>query len=320
MGSKSEKGGSNTTMKVLVVGLSPALDQVLVLGESVEEEKIFRPDRRYRSAGSKSLNVARFLTRLGHEVHLIGFFGDYIGQWLLSQCRAEGVNVLPIHCDDDNRINVTIIGAGKEYVISDRWQEVTGPELHLLQEHYRHIVNDFPFVIFAGSVAKGVGLDDCENMVRTAKEAGAKVIVDAKPSFLQVSLPYAWLIKVNQFEAHGLNVQEFRGNLGITCEKSGAFFKSENGFVLKAEVPQVPCVNSVGAGDIFLAYLIDAYWAEEDWKKALLVSSAAASSSVSTEAIGEINVHLFEELKRSISVKEVGLDGFSEGPFYGRFC
>jgi len=26
-------------MKVLVVGLSPALDQVLVLGESVEEEK-----------------------------------------------------------------------------------------------------------------------------------------------------------------------------------------------------------------------------------------------------------------------------------------
>jgi len=42
------------------------------LGESVEEEKIFRPDRRYRSAGSKSLNVARFLTRLGHEVHLIG--------------------------------------------------------------------------------------------------------------------------------------------------------------------------------------------------------------------------------------------------------
>jgi len=73
MGSKSEKGGSNTTMKVLVVGLSPALDQVLVLGESVEEEKIFRPDRRYRSAGSKSLNVARFLTRLGHEVHLIGF-------------------------------------------------------------------------------------------------------------------------------------------------------------------------------------------------------------------------------------------------------
>jgi len=108
--------------------------------------------------------------------------------------------------------------------------------------------------------------------------------------------------------------------LGITCEKSGAFFKSENGFVLKAEVPQVPCVNSVGAGDIFLAYLIDAYWAEEDWKKALLVSSAAASSSVSTEAIGEIDVHLFEELKRSISVKEVGLDGFSEGPFYGRFC
>jgi len=266
------------------------------------------------------LNVARFLTRLGHEVHLIGFFGDYIGQWLLSQCRAEGVNVLPIHCDDDNRINVTIIGAGKEYVISDRWQEVTDPELHLLQEHYRHIVNDFPFVIFAGSVAKGVGLDDYENMVRTAKEAGAKVIVDAKPSFLRVSLPYAWLIKVNQFEAHGLNVQEFRGNLGITCEKSGAFFKSENGFVLKAEVPQVPCVNSVGAGDIFLAYLIDAYWAEEDWKKALLVSSAAASSSVSTEAIGEINVHLFEELKRSISVKEVGLDGFSEGPFYGRFC
>jgi len=117
------------------------------------------------------------------------------------------------------------------------------------------------------SVAKGVGLDDYENMVRTAKEAGAKVIVDAKPSFLRVSLPYAWLIKVNQFEAHGLNVQEFRGNLGITCEKSGAFFKSENGFVLKAEVPQVPCVNSVGAGDIFLAYLIDAYWRRKTGKK-----------------------------------------------------
>jgi len=39
MGSKSEKGGSNTTMKVLVVGLSPALDQVLVLGESVKRRK-----------------------------------------------------------------------------------------------------------------------------------------------------------------------------------------------------------------------------------------------------------------------------------------
>jgi len=31
-------GGSNTTMKVLVVGLSPALDQVLVLGESEVRE------------------------------------------------------------------------------------------------------------------------------------------------------------------------------------------------------------------------------------------------------------------------------------------
>jgi len=72
----------------------------------------------------------------------------------------------------------------------------------------------------------------------------------------------------------------------------------------------------VGAGDIFLAYLIDAYWAEEDWKKALLVSSAAASSSVSTEAIGEIDVHLFERAKKIYLCQGGGLDGFSEGPFY----
>ncbi|HHY43943.1 MAG TPA: 1-phosphofructokinase [Coprothermobacter sp.] len=307
-------------MKVLVVGLSPALDQVLVLGESVEEGKIFRPNRRYRSAGSKSLNVARFLSRLGHEVHLIGFFGDYIGQWLLSQCCAEGVNVVPIHCNDDNRINTTVIGLGKEYVISDRWQEISSDELTAFQKTYGDLVDSFPFVIFAGSVAKGVDLVSYENMIATAKEAGANIIVDAKPSFLKVALPYAWLIKVNQFEAQGLNVEQFRGNLGVTCERSGAFFRSADGFTFKAELPQVPCINSVGAGDVFLSYLLHVYWAGQDWREALLVSSAAASSSVATEAIGEIDVRLFEELKRSVSIKEVGLGGFSEGSFYGRFC
>jgi len=69
------------------------------------------------------------------------------------------------------------------------------PSCHLLQEHYRHIVNDFPLLSLLVLWLKGVGLDDYENMVRTAKEAGAKVIVDAKPSFLRVSLPYAWLIR-----------------------------------------------------------------------------------------------------------------------------
>jgi fructose-1-phosphate kinase PfkB-like protein len=249
---------------------------------------------------------------LGHEVHVRGVFGARIGNWLVDECRKESVTVHPIECSDDNRINLTLLSGSEEYVISDRHQQINELEVSELFNTFRLLSSSFPYIVFAGSVPSGVDAEHYSALAHIANEANARVVLDAKPQFLRAALPSAWLVKINQFEAKGLDLNALSLNAGITCQQRGAYFKPYGGCWLKVDVPEVKKRNSVGAGDVFLSYLLDGYWRWKSWDEALKWASAAASSSVTTEPIGEVDQLVFDYLRKSVRLKEVDFNGQGE--------
>lgn len=292
----------------------------MVLNPTPEEGKIYRAIRKYRSPGSKSLNVARFLNQLGHEVTVVGFFGPFMGRWLVNECQKQGIHVVEVPTVQDNRISVILLKDGSEEVISDLPMEVTGEEYLQLLDLLRGSLREQSHVVFSGSIAQGIGMSNFGALIDEVVSRGLKVVVDVRSEFLRIAAPSAWLLKVNQHEAEALAEIPAQANVGITCEGMGAVFRSSDGKWFRVQVPQVEAVNTVGAGDVFLAYLLDHYWRTDSWEGALRVAAAAATSSVITEEIGKVDYSMFEDLLGRVLVIEETADGKGKSTIDGWLC
>jgi len=168
---------------ILTVTLNPAFDKIYWVKDlKLEGETILsRAYRSYSSAGGKGINVSIYLGRLGVDNIAMGFIAGHTGRAIKRSVREEGVTTNFNWIDGETRTNVAILRKKhKDRPIEVNEQGPPVPEKVLRQfwTQYEMMLKRASYAVISGSLPPNVPDDIYARMVKKAKGAGVKTIVN----------------------------------------------------------------------------------------------------------------------------------------------
>lgn len=286
---------------IVTVTLNAALDRSLTV-------PIFQTGHRHRAsdvltlAGGKGINVARALKRLNVPVVATGLAGGRTGTRIVEELMEEAILNDFVRIRDESRTSTAVVDptSGLYTEINEWGPKVTPSELEMLLEKLRYLARGASFVVFAGSLPRGVDEGFYAEAVRELTRLGVRVALDADGEPLQRGIEAEpWLVSPNQREAEQLVGQEFEDdgdfmmalntiaemgarNVLITNESGCFALVREDRQVRRYRViaPQLEPVSLLGAGDALLAQYLAAVLDDRPADDALRIAVGAGSASV----------------------------------------
>jgi 1-phosphofructokinase family hexose kinase len=286
---------------IVTVTLNAAVDRTLLVPN-------FQVGRRHRasvgslSAGGKGINVGRALKRLGVPVVCTGLAGGRNGTLLVEELTQEGILNDFVRIRGESRTSTAVLDpTSSVYTEINEWgPEVVDDELDTLREKLAYLTQGAEFVVFAGSLPRGVEPESFGEIVREAGRRHQLTVVDADGEPLRAGTaaePY--LITPNVREAEELVGHEFvdeedlvtaldeiaelgARNVMITQE-SGCYAllrEDRNEVRLRARAPELDAVSRIGAGDTLLAGYLAARVAGKSFEDAVRTAVATGAASV----------------------------------------
>jgi 1-phosphofructokinase len=313
---------------VLTVGLNPAIDRVielprLVPGSHQSGREVLR------AAGGKSLNVSRCLAELGVVSRATGFLGEEnlrpFSEFLRGRGIAEDFVVLP----GRTRENITLVdrSGGEETHIRDEGLAVDAGSLAVLARKIGHWAGAGRWIAFCGSLPPGAGPAELAGRVAAARQAGAKVAVDASGRALAAAVearPH--LIKPNAVELAALlgrpteepppdaaaMLSDARGLLDrvdrvlLSHGGEGAYLiEPRRTLHAKIEVPAERIRNTVGCGDALLGGFLAAEAEGRGGEDALAQAVACATAAAMSLGPAEFEAAEAVALKKRVRLSEI---------------
>src|SRR5918996_849114 len=294
---------------IVTVTLNAAIDRTLVVPN-------FQPGHRHRasagfqSAGGKGINVARALKRLGAPVVATGLAGGRTGTLLVEELTAEGILNDFVRIREESRTSTAVLDpTSNAYTEINEWgPEIGEDELEFLLEKLAYLSQRAEFVVFAGSLPRGVDPGLYGELIHDANRRNLLTVLDAEGDALRLGVeaePY--LVSPNVSEAEALVGHEFvddddlatgldevaelgARNVLITLDTGCyALLREERAEArLRASAPEVEAVSTVGAGDTLLAGFIAARTAGRSFEEAVRAAVAAGTASVLEAGAGPL--------------------------------
>jgi tagatose 6-phosphate kinase len=291
---------SSETVGVDVVVLSPntAIDSYYSVRDFGIGE-VNRADDATHTAGGKGINVARALRLLGGRPHCVGLVGGTAGAFIRQELRREGIGSTLIDSGVETRRTTTVVeeASGRTTVVADPGIPVPAICGERLIAAGIRASRNAQFVAIVGSLQLGLPVDLYREFIAGVKaSSSATICVDSEGEPLRQAVGAGpALVKINRAElastfgpasassidamanAHrGLGVDV----LIVTDGPAGAFVfsRDRSPFSVVTDLDRV--VSAVGAGDTFLAGLIDALGRGLGLQKAAVRASAAAAANV----------------------------------------
>jgi len=262
---------------IVTVTPNGSVDLVLrAVGSPTEEEQAVV--RLGETAGGKGNNVARFLAAAGHEVTALGFAGGSLGERLNALLREADVTPDLTQIDGITRSYTTVLKEA-DGRLSYR---MAGPQI--TEGDGRRLVATAVaaaahagLVILAGSLPPGGSADLYAAIIDAVRET--PVVLDSSGEALAAGIRAApWMVKVNREELLALDARapDASAPLAAWSDVLGALARGTtvrrwwvtlgvagsvgwvDGEVVRVPGAQVRVVNTTGAGDAFLAGLLDA--------------------------------------------------------------
>ena len=269
---------------------------------------IFQLGHRHRAsgvltlAGGKGINVARALKRLNVPVVATGLAGGRTGTRIVEELTGEAILNDFVRIRDESRTSTAVVDptSGTYTEINEWGPKVAPSELEMLLEKLRYLARGASFVVFAGSLPRGVDEGFYAEAVRELTRLGARVVLDAEGEPLRRGIEAEpWLVSPNQHEAEQLVGQELEEdedflmaleriaemgarNVQITMESGCFALVREDRLVrrYRAVAPQLEPVSVLGAGDALLAQFLAATREGRPGDDALRAAVGAGSASV----------------------------------------
>ncbi len=260
-----------------------------------------------RVLGGKGANQSIALARAGEPVRHIGAIGED-HKWILAEMAKSEVEIGAISVTqvptghaliqvDDNAENCILLfpGANEALKLSDLKQNFTE-------------IEEGSWVLFQNE------MPNLKEMITLAKAGGAKVAVNPAPFDISAKdLPFDVidLLIVNDIEAAELAEARLDGDQGklsslcplviVTRGPKGAVCFSSEGTI---EVPafKVEAVDTTGAGDTFVGYILSSIANGMDLSSAMRRASAASALAV-TKAGASIAIPSSEEVDKFLLEK-----------------
>lgn len=260
---------------ILTVTLNAALDRTLVApGFSPGQSRT--ADRALILGGGKGLNVARALHGLGEEVLALGLAGGATGAAIRSALSAEGIAHRLTEIAGESRTCTAIADpeSGLATEINEPGPQISDDEAQSFLDQVGQALPGACLVALSGSLPSGVPADFYVRLIEIAHRAGIPCVLDTRGEALRLGLAAApFLAKPNQHE-----IAELLGGainpddpsvvqrlprpgptlLAITLGPAGAILHGPAGS-WRASAPQVKPIDTVGAGDSFVAGLCAAF-------------------------------------------------------------
>lgn len=269
--------------------------------------------------GGKGINVSQVLHNLGHPSIALGFVGGFTGDYIQKELEQNGIKTEFIQVAGDTRINMKL-KTGIETEINGQGPKLTEQHLAELLDKLDRLTGE-DLVIIAGSIPSSLPNNTYQQLVKKAKEQGAKVILDAKGNALKQALTERpFLVKPNHHELGDLFdvvidspeaaipyarklIESGVENVIVSLGGEGALLVN-NDFTLFANAPSGQVKNSVGAGDSVVAGFTAAYLTTASLKEAFRYGVATGSATAFTIGLG--NKQQVEALIGQIEVKTIG--------------
>jgi 1-phosphofructokinase/tagatose 6-phosphate kinase len=311
---------------IVTVTLNAAVDRTLLVPN-------FQLGQRHRasvgllSAGGKGINVARALKRLGGPVVCTGLAGGRNGTLLVEELTQEGILNDFVRIRGESRTSTAVLDpTANTYTEINEWgPEVAEDELDTLREKLAYLTQGAEFVVFAGSLPRGVDPEFYPEAIRDAGRRHQLTVVDTDGEGLRLALgaePY--LVAPNVREAEALVGHEFvdeedlatgldeiadlgARNVLITLE-SGCYAllrEDRTEFRLRARAPELEAVSTIGAGDTLLAGFLAARVAGRSFEDAVRSAVATGAASVLEPGPGRFDPREASRLTPLVSIERL---------------
>lgn len=307
--------------EIVCVTLNPAIDRTievrgLELGQHAQGRLISR-----HPAG-KAVNVARVLGYLGQSCILTGFVGEPQRAMFERSFDSPVVQTQLFGLDSTTRENITLVDTarGIETHVRDEGGSVTSDDCERLARKLRILARPNVWMVFAGSLPRGLTTAGFLQILQTVIDRGAQVILDSSEGALAAvqALPL-WLIKPNRVELAALTglrtetaeevmkaIAAVPGKIDQVLASVGAdgCYLAEGGRIVRARMRKLPkkVTNTVGCGDALLAGLLAAKARGYDSLSAVGYAVAVATSACFQLQAGDIDAVEVEALVPRVEV------------------
>jgi 1-phosphofructokinase/tagatose 6-phosphate kinase len=311
---------------IVTVTLNAALDRTLTVPN-------FQRDHRHRAsqvltlAGGKGINIARALKRLDVPVVATGLAGGRTGTRIVEELTAEAILNDFVRIGEDSRTSTAVVDPmeGSYTEINEWGPRVEPEELEMLLEKLHYLARGADFVVFAGSLPRGVEESFYADAIRDLNRRDVPVVLDTEGEPLRLGVeaePY--LVSPNQREAEHVVGQELEEpedflmaldgiaelgarNVHITLDTGCFGLLREDRQVkrYRAVAPALEPVSVVGAGDVLLAQFLAAKLAGKPGDEALRLAVAAGAASTLEVGAGRFEPRDAGRLAGGVELEEL---------------
>jgi 1-phosphofructokinase/tagatose 6-phosphate kinase len=313
---------------IVTVTLNAAIDRTLTV-PNFQRGQRHRASEGLTLAGGKGINIARALKRSGVPVIATGLAGGKTGMRIVEELTAEAILNDFVRIEDESRTSTAIVDpTGGSYTEVNEWgPHVAAEELEILLEKLTYLSRGADYVIFAGSLPRGVDDGFYGEAIRELNRRGVSTVLDSEGEPLRrgtQSEPF--LVSPNEREAEGLAGQEFHDDddflagLDVIAELGArnVLITRESGCwaLLRAErereprhyralAPRIDPVSAVGSGDVLLAGFVAARLEERSDEEALRAAVAAGAASTLELGAGRYEPREAGRLVAGVQVAEL---------------
>ncbi|MDQ3865739.1 MAG: 1-phosphofructokinase family hexose kinase [Actinomycetota bacterium] len=308
---------------IVTVTLNTAMDRTLLVPN-------FQLGQRHRatlaltSAGGKGLNVARALRRLGVPVVATGLVGGRNATEIVADLTNGSILNDFVRIREESRTSLALLDPlADQYTEVNEWgPEVGEDELEALRQKLGYLTQGAEFVVFAGSLPRGVEPGFYAESIREMNRRQVLTVLDAEGDALRLGVqaePY--LVSPNVREAESLVGHEFNDeddlaagldeiaalgarNVLITLE-TGCYALLRDGEThrVRAASPRLEPVSTIGAGDTLLAGFLAARISGRSIEESVRSAVAAGAASVLEAGPGRFDPREAARLSALVSVE-----------------
>ena len=311
---------------IVTVTMNAAIDRTLTVPN-------FRPGHRHRAsesltlAGGKGINIARALKRMDVPVVATGLAGGRSGMRIIEELTSEAILNDFVRIGEESRTSTAVVDpmTGAYTEINEWGPDVDPEELEMLVEKLRYLSRGADFVVFAGSLPRGVDDDFYAAAIREVNRAGVQTALDSEGEPLRLGVEAEpSLVSPNQHEAEGLVGHELadehdfvhaldriaeRGARDVLItQESGCYARLREDRVarhLRAVAPRVEPVSPVGTGDVLLAAFLASTVEQRPADEALRRAVAAGTAATLEVGAGRFDPRHASRLAADVAVAEV---------------
>jgi 6-phosphofructokinase 2 len=286
---------------ILTVTMGPAVDISASTEKVVPTRKLRCTDVR-RDPGGGGINVARVIKRLGTECRALYPAGGSQGRLLHRLLEEEGVASIPVGIAADTRESFTVHEdkSGDQYRFVLPGAALTDGEWRACLDRVASLEQPPEYIVASGSLPPGVPEDYYARLAGVAASIGARFVLDTSgPALARALAAGVYLAKPNLRELRDLTglplereaewveaaselVRSGKARLvALTLGDQGALLISEEIHLRAAAVP-VRISSAVGAGDSFLAALVQGLSAGGAFEEAFRYGVAAGTAALLT--------------------------------------